>query len=509
MQCLKRCVLAILAASVLALVLTALLAAAVVAVRQVRQGNRTALSDAESISIAVLPFEDLSPNRDKEYFADGITEELLVRLSRVEGFHVVGRTSSFEFKGRDVDVRQVAQRLGVRVVLGGSVLESGDRLRIFAQLIDATDGYQLWSDRYEREREDIFAIQDEIARAIVSRLQGQLAVDAVPAQTNVPTDDPDAYNLYLRGRYEWHKRTEQGLRNAAAYLEQAILRAPTYARAHAGLGDAYAVLGFYDYLPPAVAFSRAQEAARRALEIDPELAEAHATLGYVALYYEWDWEQSEEEFRTTIRLDPGYSTGHQWFANYLTAMGRFDEAIREMRIAQDLDPLSLIANAALGFVLYHAGDYERAIDQLQQTLELNPRFELAYLWRGLAYEEVGRGDEAVADIQRTVDMSGGSGITLASLARTHAVFGDTIRARSILRELEVRGGSAYIPSFEVAKVYEALEDRASALHWLDLAYSQRSHSMVFLASDPQLENLRSDPDFQRLVRRVGLDRRPR
>lgn len=457
----------------------------------------------EATSIAVLPFEDLSADQDQEYFTDGITEELLVRLSRVEGLHVVGRTSSFAFKGRDVDVKEIAQRLGVTVVLGGSVLKSGDRLRIFAQLIDATNGYQLWSDRYELEQRHIFDIQDEIARAIVTRLRGRLAVESVQPETAVPTEDPEAYNLYLRGRFEWHKRTEEGLRNAAEYLRQATSRSPTHARAWAGLGDAYAVLGFYDYLPPAEAFPRAAQAAIRALEIDARLAEPHATLGYVALYYEWDWDRAEAEFRRAIELDPGYSTGHQWYANYLNAMGRFDEAVREMRTAQDLDPLSRIANAALGWVLYYSGENQRAIDQLSHTLELDPRFELAYLWRGIAHEQLGSISNAIADLERAVEMSGGSAISSAALARAHAIAGDSAEARAIAAQLESRGADAYIPSFEIAKIYEALGDRAATIRWLERALQQRSHSMVFLAVDPQLARLRDDREFMRLVRSVA------
>lgn len=490
-----------------AIALAALLFAIVAAIAwRLTRELPPSLPPKEATSIAVLPFEDLSVDQDQEYFTDGITEELLVRLSRVEGLHVVGRTSSFAFKGRDVDVKEIAEQLGVTVVLGGSVLKSGDRLRIFAQLIDATNGYQLWSDRYELEQQDIFDIQDEIARAIVTRLRGRLAVESVQPETAVPTDDPAAYNLYLRGRFEWHKRTEQGLRNAAEYLRQATSRSPTYARAWAGLGDAYAVLGFYDYVPPAEAFPRAAQAAIRALEIDARLAEPHATLGYVALYYEWDWDDAEAEFRRAIELDPGYSTGHQWYANYLNAMGRFDEAVQEMRTAQDLDPLSRIANAALGWVLYYAGENQRAIDQLSHTLELDPRFELAYLWRGLAHEQIGNTSNAIADLERAVEMSGGSAISSAALARAHAIAGDSARARALVTQLESRGEDAYIPSFEIAKVHEALGDRAATIRWLERALRQRSHSMVFLAVDPQLANVRSDEEFLRLARSVGVAR---
>lgn len=486
----------------------AIVALAIIVAALVRGGVR-ARAPAGPIAIVVLPFVDQSPASDQEYFADGITEELIVKLAKVDGFKLVGRTSAFAFKGKAVDAREIAARLNVSALLTGSIRKAENRLRITAQLVDATNGYEMWSETYEREQEDVFAIQDEISRAIVMRLRGRLTgSDEARLATSSSTHDPDAYNLYLNGRFEWHKRTEQGLRNAAEYFRQAVARAPEYARAHVGLGDAYAVLGFYDYLPPAEAFPRAKEAARRAVQLDATLAEPHATLGYVALYYEWDWANAEEEFRRTIDLDPSYSTGHQWYANFLTAMGRFDEAAREMRAAQEVDPLSLIANAALGWVLYYAGDYERAIDQCTRTLELNPNFELAYLWRGLAREELGRIAEEIDDLGRAVQLSGGSAISNAALARARALSGERDLARAMLRELEKRGGAGYVPSFEIAKIHEALGDRASALQWLRRAYAQRSHSMVFLAVDPQLSNLRNDPEFRRLVREVGLDRTP-
>jgi TolB-like protein/DNA-binding SARP family transcriptional activator/Tfp pilus assembly protein PilF len=463
------------------------------------------LARSGPIAIAVLPFEDLSPGRDQEYFADGITEELIVRLAKLDGIKVVGRTSAFALKGQSSDVREVAARLGVDAVLAGSVRKADDRLRITAQLMNANDGYQLWSDTYERRIEDVFAIQDEISRAIVTRLLGSLAgADTDATGATAQTIDPEAHNLYLQGRYEWHKRTEQGLRNAAAFFARAVERAPGYARAHVGLGDAHAVLGFYNYLPPDEAFPMAAQAARRALQLDATLAEAHATLGYVALYHEWNWLRAEEEFRLAIEMDPGYSTGHQWYANFLTAMGRFDEAEREMRTAQELDPLSLIANGALGWVLYHAGEFERAVEQCTRTLELNPAFELAYLWRGLALIELRRLDEGQADLERAAELSGGSAITSAALARVHAARGNQDEARALLGELERRSEEAYAPAFEIAKVHAALGDRANALRWLERALNQRAHSMVFLAADPQFRELRDDPQFVRLMLEVGL-----
>lgn len=455
-------------------------------------------------AIAVLPFVDLSPQGDQEYFADGVTEELINSLSRVEGLRVAARTSAFAFKGRGADIRGIGEALGVETILEGSVRRVGERLRITARLVNARDGYPLWSEVYERETQDIFSIQEEIARSIVGNLRGRLVRREAVALARRSTDDPEAYNLYLKGRYFWHRRTEEGLRQAALHFQEAVEVAPEYALAWVGLADAWAVLGFYDYLPPREAFPRASEAARTALRIDGTLAEAHATLGYAALYHEWDWPAAEAAFLRSIELTPGYSKAHQWYANLLTAMGRFDEAVREMRLAQELDPLSLIANAALGWVFYHAGEYEHSVEQCRRTLELDPGFELAYLWMGLSLAELGRGDEARAMLERAVALSGGSAISLAALARAHAVSGRTAEALALLARLEDPAAWSYLPSYEVARVYLGLERSEEALDWLDRAYAERAHSLVFLRVDPHFAPLVGHPRFETLVERVGL-----
>ena len=488
-----------LALGLLALASLVLIVGTVVA----RRDDSTA-STAAPTSIVVLPFADQSPGGDQEYFADGIAEELMVKLANMRGLNVVGRTSSFAFKGKAADTREIASRLNVNAILSGSVRKAESRLRVTAQLVDAKTGYEMWSETYDRPEADVLDIQDEISRAIVMRLRGQFVRADDAARVTASTDDAEAYNLYLRGRFEWHKRTEAGMRNAVKYFGEATRRAPAYARAHAGLGDAYAVLGFYDYLSPGEAFPNAKAAALRALELDPTLGEAHATLGYVALYYEWDWPRAEQEFLRSIEMDPGYSTGRQWYANYLTAMGRFDEAVQEMRAAQDIDPLSLIANAALGWVLYYAGEYERAVQQLDQTLELNPNFELAHLWRGLALEELHNYPAAISSMERAVQLSGGSGISTSLLARTYARTGEPTRARTTLARIEQRQGARYMPSFEIAKVHAALGENREAIRWLQRAANERSHSIAFLMVDPQLRELRADKDFLAIARAAGL-----
>ena len=453
-------------------------------------------------SVAVLPFHDLSPGGDHEYFADGLTEELMDRLARIEGLRVAARTSSFAFKGRSDDVREVGRHLGVASVVEGSVRMVGDRLRITVQLVSTADGYQLWSESYDRTLDDVFVVQADIARAVASTLGGRfLGPEVHMAEAPIPVDT-EAYDLYLRGRFAWHRRTEEGLRAAVSHFTDAVRLSPGYTPAWVGLGDAWGVLGFYDYVPPAEAFPQAEVAARRALALDPENASAHATLGYVALYHRWDAPRAEREFQQAIALAPRYSTGHQWYANLLTASGRFAEAEGSMRRAQELDPLSLIANAALGWVRFFAGRYEEALEQCRRTLELEPDFELAYLWSGWALDALGRHDEALDELRKAERLSGGSGIVRASLARLHAIRGEPGDARRILEALE--GSEEYIPSYEMGKVHLALGEPELAMEWLERAFQERSHSMVFLAVDPQLEGLREDPRFQALVERVGF-----
>ena len=474
-------------------------------------------TNVDRASVAVLPFADLSQGHDREYFSDGMTEELINTLGRVQGVRVASRTSSFSFKGNTPDVREVGARLGVATVLDGSVRTADSTLRITARLSDARDGYQLWSRTYERKLEDVFAIQEEISRAIVETLKGTLLASADSAATARRGADLEAYNLYLRGRhalymkgrYSWYRRTEEGLKSAAAYFAQAIEKDSTYALAHAGLADAYAVLGFYDYVAPREAFPRAERAARRAMVLDSTLAQPYATLGYVELYHEWNWRRAEEWFTRAIDVAPRYSTAHQWYSNFLTVRARFDEAERAMRRAQEIDPLSLIASAAHGWVLYYAGEFDRAAEQCRLTLELDPDYAVALLWRGWSLQELGRPTEAVVSLDRAVALTNRSALFVASLARAQATAGDTSSARALLAELEDRTSRGYVPVYEVAKIHLALGAHDRALDLLERAYDERSHSMVFIGIDPQLSPLHGMPRFERLVARVDAAGRPR
>lgn len=489
---------AIVSVAVSALLVAIVLAALVIGMSS-RSGKSGAAAGTRIATLAVLPFINESRDPADEYFSDGLSEELIGRLARSENLRVVSRTSAFAVK-EGLDAREIGRILGADALVEGSVRRDGERLRISVHLVDASNGYQLWSQSYDRRIGDVFAVQEDIALSVANTLTGSLLGPAEAQALMVPGTDPVAYDLYLKGRYYWHKRTESGLRAALDFFDEAVQRAPDYAPALVGLADAYAVLGFYDFVAPANAWPRAQELARRTLEIDPENASAQATLGYAALYYDWDIETAEAHFRQAIALRPGYSKAHQWYANLLVAAGRFDEAEREMRRAQQLDPLSLIASAALGWVRYFAGRHDEALAQFRLTLALDEDFELAYLWSGWSLEELGRYDEAIAMLEEAVARSEGSGISIASLARVHALGGNRAEAERLLEAL--LGSGEYVPSYEIAKAYLALDQTERAAEWLQRAVEQRSHSLVFLNVDPQLARLRDSGVFTRLQAQV-------
>ncbi len=449
-------------------------------------------------TVAVLPFANAGNDPEDRYFSDGLSEEIIDELARAGASKVVSRTSSFAVDADNRDAREIGELLGADALVEGSVRRDGERLRISVRLVDATTGLQLWSERYDRQFEDVFAIQQEIARAIATTLRSTPGEERQTAPQ--ATIDPVAYDHYLRGRYAWHRRSEEGLRTAVRHFRAAVDRAPGYASAWTGLGDAYAVLGFYDYLPPAEAFPMARAAALRALEIVPDNAGAEATLGYVALYYDRDFPTAEAHFLRSIELRPDFSQAHQWYGNLLTAAGRFDEAEAAMRRATQLDPLSLIASAALGWTRYFAGRYDEALAQLALTRELDADFELVYLWSGWVLEAQGRLPDARRMLEEALSRSGGSGIATAALARTLALAGDTERAIAMLEQLA--GSDGYVPAYEIGKAWFAAGRPDTAMAWLERALSESSHSLVFLRVDPQLADVRESPPLAAFIGRA-------
>jgi TolB-like protein/Flp pilus assembly protein TadD len=449
-----------------------------------------------------MPFVMMGSDGSEEYLAEGISEELIDALTDVEGLQVASWNSSFTLRS-EADVRVIARRLGVSMVVEGSVRPSPTGLRVRAELSDATTGFVQWSETFVSEPDEIYAVPERIARALVQELEIHVGEREDAQIVRLDVDDGEAFNLYLRGRYHWNRRTEDDLRRAVSYFKQAVAQAPTLAPAHAGLGDAYAVMGFYDYMAPAEAFQKARAAAKAALDIDPSMGDPHATLGYVALYHDWNWVDSEREFQRAIALDPNYAVAHQWYANYLNAMGRFDDARAANARGLELEPLALIINAVPGWISYYAGDYRRAISELSEVLELDPNFPLAHLWIGQSHEGLGNLDDAIASLERAVTLSSGSDIMVAALAHAYALSGARDTVAPLLNPLEEKSRDRYVPAFEIAKVYVALGDHTAALEWLERAYNARSHSMAFLKVDPQLRDLQSDPEFHRLLARVG------
>ena len=458
--------------------------------------SRAGDSVATGTTVAVMPFINATGDASRDYFSDGLTEEIMDSLSREDVLRIVSRSSAFAARNASLGARELGAHLGADALVEGSVRGDDESLRVSARLVDTHTGLQLWSRTYARPMNESALVQQEIADAVTEALTGSTASPPVHREAIGAV----AYDQYLRGRYAWHRRSRVGLLAAVEHFSQATELAPRYARAWAGLADAYAVLGFYDFLEPAEAFPLAREAALRALELDPANADAEANLGYVALYYDWDLDAAERHFLHSIEMQPDSSKAHQWYANLLTAAGRFEEAEREMRRAQQLEPLSLIASAALGWVRFFGGDYDAALEQLSLTLELDPNFELAYLWSGWSQEALGRLDEAVATLRQAVIRSGSSNISMASLARAHALRGETRLAREQLAGLEASGD--YLPSYEIAKAWFALDEPETALRWLERALAERSHSLVFLRVDPQMRSALEIPAVAAFVDRA-------
>jgi TolB-like protein len=457
-------------------------------------------------SIAVLPFTNASGDPDVEYLSDGITETLINSLSQLPDVRVLARSTTFRFKGKDTDPRAVGKQLGVDAVLTGSVVQRGDSLTVQADLVDVADGSQLWGERYNRRLTDLLAIQGEIAQGIGGKLRLRLSDAEQRKLTRRYTESTEAYQLYLRGRYFWNKRTEEGIRKGVEYFRQAIESDPNYPLPYAGLADSYNFLGAFGLaiLSPGEAMPRAKAAAMRALELDESLAEAHASLAFVRLYHDWDWPGAEREFQRAIELNPNYAPAHQWYSHLLMAGGRTGESISAARRAAEIDPLSLPAIMNLGWQYHWAGEYDLAVEHLRKLLEMDPNFEQGRWGLGLAYEQKGMFEEAVAEFQRTVALSGGRPVYVAALGHACAVGGRKAEAARAGDELEGLSKSRYVPPYWMATLYAGLGDEDRAFGWLEKAYEERSGGLIWLGVDPRMGGLRSDPRFADLLRRVGL-----
>jgi len=457
-------------------------------------------------SIAVLPFTNLSADREQEYFCDGMAEEIINALTQLEGLRVVARTSSFSFRGKEIDVREIGRQLNIENLLEGSVRKAGNRVRITAQLINVADGYHLWSDKYDRNIEDIFAIQDEISLAIVDRLKVKLLKEEKAKLVKRFTENQEAYNLYLKGRYFWNRRYEGGLQKGIEFFQQAIEKDPLYALAYVGMADCYILLGHFGWLPPKEAYPRARTAAEKALEIDDKLAEAHTSMGWIRTFYDWDWVGAEEEFKRALNLNPNYATGYEWYAVSLAPMERLDEASILLKRALELDPLSLMISTVVGLGLYWARQYDEALDQYRRTLEMDPNFSLAYLFQGFNFVGKEMWKEAIASLKRFVALSMNSPIGIGHLGLAYALSGQTDEALKMLDQLNELSIKRYVSSLYKALIYGGLGKKDQAFEYLDKAYDERESWMATLKTAPFMDNLRSDLRFTVLLKKIRFEK---
>jgi serine/threonine-protein kinase len=464
--------------------------------------------EAAISSIAVLPFVDMSPAKDQEYFGDGVAEEIIDALAHVEGLRVVARTSAFAFRGREVDVREIGRTLNVGAVLEGSIRTAGSRMRITAQLIAVENGYHLWSEKFDRESGDIFAVQDEIAAGIVQRLKTKLLPGIKPVRESRLTNDLEAYHLYLKGLYFIARPSPENIPRALECFQEAARRDPTFALAHVGVATVYSGLANMAMAPPVESYVKAQPALEAALAADPELAEVHALRGGMALYYYWDWDLAESSYRRCFELQPGNAWAHAIFAWHCVARGRPDEAITEIKRAEELDPLMPLFYAMAVGVLRAVGHHEAALEEFRKAIELDPTSALAYFHGGGVLLALGRFDEARAALERSIELSTLGGWAETILALLHLGTGERARAEEVLASLLERRKRAYVSSASLAMLACALSRTEEALDLLDQACAERDTLMPFIHTFPELAALRGHPRFVALLQRLKLEPPP-
>jgi len=458
-------------------------------------------------SIAVLPFENRSEDKANAYFAEGVQDEILTRLSKIADLKVTSRTSTQHYKSVPENLAEIAKQLGVAHILEGSVQKSGDAVRVNVQLIKADNDSQVWAETFDRKLTDIFSVESDVAKAIADQLRAHITRQEEQVIAAKPTKNIEAYDAYLRGRYFWNKRTSDGIKHAIEHFQQSIARDPDFALGHAGLADSYIALTFYNFAAPHETMPKAKESAIKALALDDPLAEAHASLAHILMNYDWNWSAAEKEFKRSIELKPDYATAHEWYAiHYLTATGRFEEAVQEMKRALELEPASLVMNTFMGATLYYAGRYDEAIDQCRRTIEMDPNFAVAHWHLGLAYEQRQVLDAATEEFKKAISLSAGSPLMKAALGRAYAKSQKKHEANEMLNELSELSKQQYVSAYEVATIYVALGNNEQAFQLLEQAYGEHSFHLVYLNVSPQFKPVSSDPRFQDLVQRIGLSR---
>ena len=455
-------------------------------------------------SLAVLPFRNASGDPEHEYLSDGITGSLINMMATLPKLRVMAHSTVSRFKSREIDAQVVGRELGVRAVLTGRIMQSGGSLRIGIELVDVATGSQLWGAQYDRKPGDIFAVQDEISSEISGKLRLRLTRAEEKQLTKRHTENVEAYRLYLKGRHHWNRWTEEGFYKAIELFQQAVEKDPMYALAYAGLADCYVLLGWNSYLPPKNAFPKGKAAAKAALQLDPDLAEAHTPLAAVLWLDDWEWEKAEAEFKRSLELSPTYPTANHWYAEYAMTMDRHQEAMVRIKKSQDLDPLSLIISVAVGWALYHARRYDEAIEQLRRTVDLDPNYPVTYWILGLLLRKTHRYELAINEGEKGVMLSGGSPLMRAALAHTLGTAGRTAEARQILSDLTELAKQRYVAPYFFAGIHIGLGENDRAIDYLQKCDEEHSHWLIYLHLDPSMDDLRDHPAFQDLLRRVGL-----
>jgi len=475
----------------LALAMSALLIAGVAVAYFAFSGNGIKPID----SVAVLPFQSSNGDQNSDAMSDSVTEKIINSMSRLPGVRVMSYSSVLRYKGQQPDPRAVGRDLGVRGVLTGRVVQRGDSLTIYIELVDASDNSRIWGQQYNRKFSDALLVQEEISKDIADKLRLKLS--------GADRKKLDAAQLYLKGRYYWSKRTADGLTQGADFFQQAIDNDPNFALAYVGLADCYNMLVVYSKLSPKEGFPKARDAAVKALELDDSLSEAHTSLAFVKARYEWKWSEADREFNRAIDLNPSYAPAHMWYSNFLASQGRFDQAINESKRTQELDPLSLISKSHLAFIYFFDHKYDLAIERSKKAIELDATFFVARRYAGLAYQQKGQYDEAIAEFQKAVNSSSSS-LIKAELANIYGSAGKRAEAEQILAELTEQSKKGQVSSYLFALIYTGLGEKDQALDALEKAYEERAEFLVYLNVDPRMQGLRSDPRFGDLISRIGL-----
>lgn len=457
-----------------------------------------------TMALVVLPFENLTGDSQQDYFSDGMTDQLIANLAKIRSLRVISRSTAMAFKGTRKPLSEIARGLHVDAVVEGTVLRAGDRVRITAELVQVSTDDHLWADTYESQMGDVLSLQNRVSSAIVDEIRIKLSPEDKERLAKQPSVSPAAYEDYLKGRYYWNRRSSEGFEKAISYFEDATRKDPQYALAYAGLADCYGIIGatIYGTVPAGEAAPKAKAAARRALEIDPTLAEAETSLATAIFNYDWDWAAAEKGFQRAIELDPRYATAYQRYSLYSSAMGRLDDSLAQIKKARDLDPLSISINSSLGWRLYLARQYDRSIAQLRDTLEMDQSYEWSHLILGQAYEQTGEFGLAIAELRKAVELSHNSPLMISALAHADAVSGNREEAQRLLAQLMTEAKHQYVSPYYIATVHLALGRNDLAMNWLEKAYEDRSNGLVFLKVEPELDPLRSNPRFIALEQKL-------